>query len=313
VRQASLAAAPYAPSVPEIVVLADGHPGAGLGHLMRSTALSCALSLADVDVRCLALEAPEARTIDGVRWEPGGAPPPLGPDAVVVLDSYRLDAPARAALLARHAVVTFGEREPAAAAARGLEIAPALPARPGRLTGLEHACLRRAFWVQPPRRPRDEIGRVLVSAGGGPTTHDARLALARAAAAALPDAALRVVGPPTGLPAGAESVTAGDLAGEMRRADVVVTAAGQTALEAAACGAPAVAVAIVDNQRAQARLLDEAGAAIVVGAIDEVPGALRGLVAADARAALGARAQEAVDGLGALRCARAVLGLLDDA
>lgn len=309
--QASLAAAPYAPSVSRIVVIADGHPDAGLGHLMRSTALACALSLADVDVRCLAIGAPDARTIDGVTWHPVTEPPDVEPDAIVVLDSYRLSAAARAQLLERRRAAAFADARHDAPPGLALEIAPALPARRGRLTGLEHACLRRAFWIQPPPRTRNTIERVLVSAGGGPATRTARMALARASAAALPTARLRVVGSPGDLPAGAEAIAPDDLAGEMRAADVVVTAAGQTAIEAAACGTPAVAVAIVDNQRAQARLLSQAGAVRVVDSITDVADALRTLVAAPARAALGAEAQARVDGFGALRCARAVLGRLD--
>jgi spore coat polysaccharide biosynthesis predicted glycosyltransferase SpsG len=294
--------------VSEIVVIADGHPDAGLGHLMRCTALGSALSLAGVELRCVALGSSTNLTIDGLLWQPRADVPDLDPGAIVVLDSYRTTPAVRMRLLDRHWLATFEDFNQDTASPRAaLEIAPALTPRSDRLAGLSYACLRTAFWVQPRPSTRDTVRRILISAGGGPATATARRALAAAAAAAFPKASLRVVGPPGDLLREAEVIGPANLAGEMRAADIVVTAAGQTAIEAAACGTPTVAVAVVDNQQQQAKALREAGAVHVVDGISDVRDALQTLAPAAARADLGARGQAGVDGFGALRCARAIL------
>jgi spore coat polysaccharide biosynthesis predicted glycosyltransferase SpsG len=91
-------------------------------------------------------------------------------------------------------------------------------------------------------------------------------------------------------------------------ADIVITAAGQTALEAAATGAATVAIPFVDNQRRQAARLAEAGAAIAA----EPHGAVAAARKLD-RAALAQAGQAAIDGYGALRIAFAIAALADAA
>lgn len=83
-----------------------------------------------------------------------------------------------------------------------------------------------------------------------------------------------------------------------------MTAAGQTALEAAATGAATVAVPLVANQRRNAQALAEAGAALIAEPGDELQA-----VAALDRAALATRAQRGVDGYGALRIAYQIAAL----
>ena len=78
----------------------------------------------------------------------------------------------------------------------------------------------------------------------------------------------------------------------------MVTAAGQSALEAAATGAATVAVPLAPNQWPNARALEQAGAAVIAEP-DEVVAAVGGLD----REALAAAGQRAVDGYGALRIA----------
>jgi spore coat polysaccharide biosynthesis predicted glycosyltransferase SpsG len=86
----------------------------------------------------------------------------------------------------------------------------------------------------------------------------------------------------------------------MLAADVVITAAGQTALEAVATGAATIALPLVDNQRRNADALAAAGAAIVSDMT--IPGY-------EARGELARRGQTAVDGYGALRIAFRLAGL----
>jgi spore coat polysaccharide biosynthesis predicted glycosyltransferase SpsG len=92
----------------------------------------------------------------------------------------------------------------------------------------------------------------------------------------------------------------------MLEADLVVTAAGQTMLEAVATGAPTVALPLVENQARQAELLAERGAVRLVSSEDvsELTSAAVELArSTDARRALSANGQAAVDGYGALRVA----------
>jgi RimJ/RimL family protein N-acetyltransferase len=96
----------------------------------------------------------------------------------------------------------------------------------------------------------------------------------------------------------------------LSNADLVVTAAGQTMLEALACGAPTVALVRVENQRAQAALVERTGAACV----SEESGLatrIRTLSQAiDSRRELATRGPAAVDGLGAHRVADILLSSL---
>jgi spore coat polysaccharide biosynthesis predicted glycosyltransferase SpsG len=91
---------------------------------------------------------------------------------------------------------------------------------------------------------------------------------------------------------------------------MVVCLAGQTALEAACLGVPAVVVAAVDNQRPNARHLAATGAAVAVdlddGALAEAIAGLAGDRERRVRMARAARA--AIDGFGALRVAAAIEG-----
>jgi UDP-N-acetylglucosamine:LPS N-acetylglucosamine transferase len=140
---------------------------------------------------------------------------------------------------------------------------------------------------------------------------DAAARLAAAARGAAPHATIALVRGPQAtspLPPGVEAVAgAASLAAELARADLVVCGAGQTALEAAATGAPAVVVPLAENQHHNAAALRAADAARVADRIEDVAAAVAELIGdAAARAALGARAQRAVDGYGAFRIAWAV-------
>jgi spore coat polysaccharide biosynthesis predicted glycosyltransferase SpsG len=87
------------------------------------------------------------------------------------------------------------------------------------------------------------------------------------------------------------------------RADAVVCTGGQTMLEAAATGAPALVLEGAPNQRRQIDMLAEGGAVLPVSE-EKVPAALERLLAdASLRRRLSSRAQEVVDGRGALRVA----------
>ena len=125
------------------------------------------------------------------------------------------------------------------------------------LSGLEHACLRRAYWDTVKLVQGAEVTRMLVSVGAAPPPNLAA-EVAEELAAAVPTARIRLVGPAA--PAGVEatgSVTS--LHEELSAADLVVTAAGQTLLEALALGRPVVTFPVADNQRPTADLVASAG------------------------------------------------------
>src|SRR4051812_25900736 len=285
-----------------LVAVADAMPTAGLGHLVRSSAVVIALRARGVTVECVANGAVEETTVDGVRWVPG----PLPAGAPLLVDSYVADPAAIADVCA-----WFDDGRPAPGTARVL-ISPARPdgGDPRRLHGLHFSCLRPAFWGEPVVPVADEVERVLVASGGG-DPGGAAAKLSAAVRAALPRARVRVVVGPqaTAAPSeGVEPVVAPPhLADEIRAAGMVVCLAGQTALEAVCLGVPAVVVAAVGNQRPNARRLAETGAAVAAdldGPLAETIAALAG--DRERRAAMSRAGRAAVDGFGALRVAAAI-------
>jgi len=100
----------------------------------------------------------------------------------------------------------------------------------------------------------------------------------------------------------------------MARADLAVSTAGSTAWELAYLGVPAVLGVVAENQRLGAAALEKSGAAVVFdamasSAVDELRQVL-GLVYGDQprRSAIIEAAQRVVDGKGAARVVRTVLG-----
>jgi len=286
----------------QATIVADAGPASGLGHLSRAGAAAVALRCHGFDVRALVLGSDEPIVRDGIRWTPVDQAP-RAIKGVVVVDSYLLDADAVAAIRGAGPLLAFadGARRPPAAdilVGHGLD-------DPCALDGLVFACLRPMFWGLEPRAPEPQVGRVLVSVGASTVAGGA--ALAAAVAAALPDCDVRLVAGPYAeeTPAGQVTIVRApeDLLGELLAADLVVSAAGQTMLEAACTGTPCVALAIADNQRFQLAALEQAGA--VVAATAQTAPATVARLAADAagRAALAERSRALVDGFGALRLA----------
>jgi spore coat polysaccharide biosynthesis predicted glycosyltransferase SpsG len=300
------------------IVVADGSLEAGFGHIARSSAIAVALGEAGLAVRCFALGAEAPLECDGVAWEPLAAlrAAPLDAAAVVVLDSYRLPvADVDAAAAATPLVVLHDQQRVSDRAALVVAAGSSGPSRPKRLAGLEYACLRRAFWSPPERAIAAEVSRVLVTTGGGDGVSGLGATLAAAARDALPETTVTLVRGPYGTggaPSGVALLDAPDsLHDALRGADIVVTTGGQTLLEAAALGTPAIAVIAVENQRAQVARLAELGAVRPLELPGQgLPALLRELDAsADARAALARNAQAAVDGRGAKRVAARIAAL----
>jgi spore coat polysaccharide biosynthesis predicted glycosyltransferase SpsG len=181
------------------------------------------------------------------------------------------------------------------------------------LTGLEHALLPPGRAGSAYRPAGDTVDTVLVTAGGA----DAEGMGARVAAAVretVPDrTAVRLVMGPWGsrdVPCGVEAVEPPDgLADELAGADLVVTAAGVTLLEAVAMGRPTLGFCTAENQARYLGRVADAGAVVVTTV--ESAGADAGALAADGarRARLAGRGPRVVDGHGAARVADALLSL----
>jgi UDP-2,4-diacetamido-2,4,6-trideoxy-beta-L-altropyranose hydrolase len=283
-------------------IIADAGPVAGLGHLSRAGAAAVALRCHGIEVDALMLGETRPVVRDGIRWTPVGEPP-RAVEGIAIVDSYALDAAAATAVRGTGPLLAFADdsREPPEAdllVGYGLD-------DPRALDGAAHACLRPMFWGVPRAAPAPEVRRVLVSVGaseiaGGP-------ALADAVAAALPGAEVRfVAGPYAEAPPGGRVAVVrapSDLLDELLAADLVVSAAGQTMLEAACAGTPCVAVELAENQRRQLHALADAGA-VVPATPDTAADAVAALAAdPERRRALAERAPVVVDGFGALRLA----------
>ncbi len=291
-------------------IVADASAGVGLGHLARCTALACALGEKGFEIQALGLGALEEVEVDGVRWAPwqpdlralGEAIPDL-----LVLDSYDRIAWLRTVELPHKLLVAFEDALPHPGAA-GIVIAlpDGLGQRDGELAGLPFACLRRPFWEVGPRRLRDSPEQVLVTTGGG----DLGGLAGRIAAhlnERLPGIQIKLVRGPGFAAEPPQGVTVlerpASLLKPLLDADAVVCAGGQTILEAAATGTPALVLEGAPNQRRQIAALAACEAILQVREV-EVPDILERLLgSASQRRQLATRSQRAVDGRGALRVA----------
>ena len=179
-------------------------------------------------------------------------------------------------------------------------------------------CLLRDEIVSGNRPARDRLSvvrRVFVSFGG----HDAHGQSARVAAAiagALATATIDVAAGVVGAAPSSSSrisVHAGtDLGGVMQEADIAVAAAGSVCWELAYLGIPALLLVVADNQEAIARGLHDAGVARSLGWFDRVTdealaAEVVALAADPARAEMGRKGRELVDGRGADRVVDALL------
>jgi RimJ/RimL family protein N-acetyltransferase len=287
------------------VILARGGE-VGLGHLARCTALAQALRLRGVRVLARVVGTETGIDLDGTRWEPAGPAGEQRP-ALAVLDGYDVGLEH---LAGAEPELRFWMHSPPEEAAGDAYLD--LGDGPGA-DGIAAACLRRAYWRGPQRASQPErVGAVLVTVGGsdagGPIGE-----LAAEVARALPGAAVTMIRGPqsrSAVPPGVEVVDSpADLRPLLDRAELVVSAAGQTMLEALATAAPTIALVRVENQRSQAQIAYDAGAALPAG--EHSLGSLLGSVDADPdrRRELARRAAAAVDGLGAHRVADRLLRL----
>lgn len=296
-----------------VVLIADGGPDAGLGHISRCSALAVALRRRGVEVRSLSLGSQAPLERYGICWQPFEDSDPADAE-VIVLDSYRAGEELRRRLASSGPLVAFLDD-------RGNMPEAALVVRSGRasgtgceLAGPSYACLDPAYWSVPPRSVSAHVKRVLIATGGGDGS-GAGARLADLLKVSLPDSQVTLVrgpyAPPIDPPEGVQVVCAPEsLFDLLAGADLVACAAGQTMLEALAAATPCVALVTAENQRAQAEELRRAGA-LTVAYRPEQAASAAGRLASDtkARELQVAAGRRVVDGQGALRVAAAVLDL----
>ncbi|MDP2400618.1 MAG: glycosyltransferase, partial [Actinomycetota bacterium] len=305
-------------------ILTEAGPAIGLGHLARCVALYDALeALGCACAIVVAGDTPAhivgARRVHVAEWRtPATAAEALADAEIAVVDSY-LAAPEVYQVVAEMVAATAYLDDTARLAyPRGFVVngnpeAASLPWRAEseatRLLGVKYQLLRAEFARSPERQVRERVQRVLVVSGGTDAA-DSRHAFAAAARAAMRDAEIDVVDAPRSAEAMRDAMLA---------ADVAVSAAGQTLYELAVVGTPTVAVTVAENQRAQAFALQRAGAVMLAGQWGE-PGTLEAITQSlmrldgpEMRAAYSAAARALVDGRGAERVAKRLVGEVGDA
>lgn len=318
-----------------VLLLAEAGDGVGFGHLSRASALAAACRTLGATATLLVRGAgiPAASLRDAAAHEQDWLDPAFaGAEELraathLAVDSYRPDRAHLEALSAGRPALFFDDDArldyPPGLVVNGAPGARAAGRAPvpgvTHLSGPRYLALRRPFIDAAARHGiRPTVRRLLLSVGG----FDGRgllPALARALAEALPGVDLEVVGgaaPPGALPAACRihaGLTAEALASLMAGCDLAVAASGQTLLELARVGVPAVAVTTAANQTANARGLRAAGAILHAGdhADPALPAAVAArchdLLPAPRRAALAASARALLAGDGARALAEMLL------
>lgn len=307
----------------------------GFGHLRRCLTLATELSRRGAEVAFWltgderGVEEAKAMGFDAVAIDGGTEPARtlalVGKHAprIVVVDDYAVDEAFFRALRGRGATVLAVDD----LADRVLEVdvvlngnmnGPALPYRaPGArlLLGPRYAMLREGFRGVPPRETSPRPGRVLVTMGGADPL-DLTAAAMRAVAAAVPEARIDVVvGPLFRASVDTPSAKATlhrsppDLASLMREADLAVSAGGQTLYELAACGVPAVAIRVAENQRGNIAALAAAPTLVAAEPTEEAIRIAVGRLTGDRalRRTMSETGRREVDGQGVVRVADALL------
>lgn len=190
------------------------------------------------------------------------------------------------------------------------------------LAGAEYLLMRKAFRNRPRRETAPVVRRLLVTLGGSDSPYLRTVLKALSRPLGPEPVEIWVAGrsaPSDGLEGSAGQTAflglVDDMAGLLESVDLAVTACGTTLYQMAACGLPAIGIAIADNQLQQAADFAEAGLIHYLGPAESLTeealhqAALELMQDSDRRRRMAARGQERIDGLGAVRCAEALLKL----
>jgi UDP-2,4-diacetamido-2,4,6-trideoxy-beta-L-altropyranose hydrolase len=304
----------------DVLVVADAGPGAGLGHIARCSAVATALRVRGLSCRCLAVGATH-EPLSSICWEPLHAVEDV-PDCeppLLLLDSYNLESQAIRARARSRLLAVMHDIGPLPHDA-DLTVTThpqLLGAGPWVVGGPSLTCLGARFWGLPdPREVPKRVERILVTTGAGdPGGHAVGVAVAVKRALAQTEVVL-VRGPHASFedPDGVLVLDRPDsLLEPLINADLTVSSAGSSLLEALAVGTPTVGLVMADNQRPKAQSLAEQGATELFA--PDVPHSIAAAVSdlandQRAREQRVRRGRELVDGHGALRVAYLLWRLL---
>jgi len=327
---------------PLIGVRTHGGPTVGLGHVRRCLALASALQRLHASV--LFIVSDDANTLslierhsfehvstDASHREPDATLQIVRERnvAALITDSYDIDRPYLAAVqpYVKPLVVLddMADRSLPADmvvnAAIGAETLPYADLTHARLLlGSRYCLLREEFAHEPDRSIRPDVRRVLITIGGSDPSN-LTSCLMHWVRQVLPCTQLDVVvGPFFNQPLEVADIQAmlhhgpHNMRDLMLACDLAICSGGQTSLELAATGTPAVAIQAAENQTHNLMGLSRAGVLRLAGRSDDVDLENRVKVeletlAHDAprRAALSARGRALIDGCGADRVAQAIM------
>lgn len=322
-----------------LLVVTEGGPAVGLGHIRRCLSLATALRSLGLDVAFAiaggqpAVEIAAAAKFDSMPLRDAGdareVASAIGRSgaAAVLVDSYRAT---EEVLRACRPALTIAIDDladrllPADIVVNSAPGAGDLPyrdlTRAHLLLGPKYALLRPEFAGDVQRRTRAAIGRVLVTLGGG--EHGGLTErVSEWLTQTLRDASIEVVaGPFSGSKQNLQNehlvvLAQPDMREAMLRADIAVVAGGQTLFELAATRLPGIGIETGANQRRNLAGFQAAGTIIRAGAAGDADlpqrfvSALATLADAGVRETMG-RGRELVDGRGAERTAAAVVKLM---
>jgi UDP-2,4-diacetamido-2,4,6-trideoxy-beta-L-altropyranose hydrolase len=336
------------------LIRTTGGQAIGFGHVRRC--LSLAGALRDPGIGCSFLLHGDAAVVELIRQSGFEAHLATADDRIgaetlaraheahagaVVVDAYDLDAAyfrmLHQAGLPVAAIDDHAGREMAAdLIVNGTPNAAALPYRAlagtRLLLGPQYMLLRPEFALDPHRRTRAAVQRLLITAGGS-DPHRVTPRLIRAAQTALPDVAIDVVAGPLFADVGtlqkaaataperlSVHVDPADMRALMLRADLAISSGGQTLYELAATATPTIAIRVAENQTVNLEALAQAGTLLWAGDATDVTDAdlevrvskaLAELARDPAlREAMATRGRALVDGRGASRVAAAIHDLI---
>lgn len=273
----------------------DAGRGIGMGHRRRMEAIAAALAALGWSTALVAADegaVADVVVVDSYVHRADRSPPTYRGTVLAALDDLGRD-------LAVDVVV-----DPSPGATAAPHEAAGLV-----LAGPDYAVVDPSLRDLSPRPVAETVAGVLIAMGASDQEGIGR-AIASELLRRLPTAAVRlVVGPwgMPGVPAGVTEVrTDTGLAPHLADADLVVTAAGVTLLEALALGRPTVTVVVAGNQRQAAHGASAAGAALLSDPASAAGDAARLAADAGRRRALSGAAVALVDGKGADRIADAL-------
>lgn len=320
--------------MPDVLILTEAGRESGHGHLTRCHSLLDAFHQSGWQGRVLVqpdhLEDKCAGGVICTSWResPGELGVSLRTASLVIIDSYLISRACQAEISAKAKLCAFIDDYPHREYVGGCVIDWTIGAETSAyntrfpdvcyLLGSTYACLRPAFWENHVHRP-DTIRNLLLTFGGSDIRQLTMPAL-QAIRSVFPDIFVHVVLGPDAQQTDLSSCCTDGNAKAYRSADehtmkslmsscdLALCGGGQTLYELAACGLPAVAVELAENQRddlrgfSSAEVIDWIGswntpgiierAISAIGALKERPGELT------RRAA---RGQQLIDGQGAMR------------